>query len=166
MNAARLLTLPVLALAALGSAGAAAPTPASLEAALTAAEAEWGYTVTEPIEFRVEALNSCRLTREPLDVATTQVVDIQSRMTFDGVPAGETTHAYTYVIKLNANCDWAKLPVQQIITHELGHVIMGAAHSTDRKSVMYPVSKPHQVVTPADRAVLAAIIERRECGTR
>ncbi len=118
---------------------------------LAAAQSAWGVTISEPIHIRWEPLNDCRLGATPKDVAIIEVLDAQTTMRFDDGSQSEMTHTYTYVIKLNVDCSWEKTPLGLVITHEYGHILHGQAHSTNKRSVMYPVVSAGQVIMPEDR---------------
>lgn len=121
----------------------------------------WGFQVTEPIEFRWEPLNACNL-RETPTVALTQVIDTQTTMHFDDGTSVVTEHAYSYLIRLNSNCDWSKIPMDHVIAHEYGHILLGADyHSANKHSIMYPVVNATQDVMPSDLAALDAAIRKR-----
>ena len=135
-----------LALATLNA--ATLPTPAELSIALAAAEAAWGVDDIH-VEFRLESIDSCVLNER---VAVEQELTRVTTMKFDDGSIAIESHEVTHVIRINSSCDWSKLDLNQIVLHEFGHSICGPAHSSDKRSIMYPVVMPGQRITPQDRA--------------
>jgi hypothetical protein len=70
------------------------------------------------------------------------------------------TDPWTKVITVNAACPW-NLPdsdalLAAVLTHEMGHILMGPEHSADSQSIMFAtVSSSGQAITPLDRQRLA-----------
>ena len=129
---------------------------ARLESLLTEARIAWGVDVAEPITFRVEPLNSCNLLTKP-DVALIEVHWVDETITFEGAPP-VTTRSYTYIIRMNARCDWSRLPMLEVVEHEYGHILTGLGHSKDRHSVMYPIPAAGAMITEADRDRVAIAV--------
>ena len=137
------------------------PSQSSMESALEQARQAWNYDSPFPIVIREEPLNSCS-GRSPHDVANTQVTDTWSTLTMEGEEP-VTTHAYTIVILINSSCDWSKLNLVAVMTHEYGHVLLGAAyHSRDKRSIMYPIVGGLQQIMPADMDLVKAKYEVRK----
>lgn len=131
---------------------AAAPTPEAMAHALAVAEDDWGYHVTEPIHLHAEALNACVLNRD--DAAIITVLTKTSALIADDGTRTELPTTYEYVIRINSNCQWSQRFLNQVMSHEYGHVLRGAGyHSKDKKSIMYKITMPSgQSVMQADRA--------------
>lgn len=142
-----------LLLVAASLAHATTPTQAELDAAFQGALNAWGVSsIDGTVEFRMDPLNDCKVS--PYTVwATTQVLDTQTTLHFDaddGAEAhDETSHAYTYVVRLNSNCDWHRISLLDTLIHEAGH-IMGVPHSENKRSIMYYLITKGQVVTADD----------------
>jgi hypothetical protein len=137
--------------AAVAAAAAAPDYAAELEAARVA----WGVGVQWPVAIERGDLGGCnRLGANP-SLAIIRVEEIKSWMRFEGAPAVESV-SYKYRIVLNEACAFSPKLLQNTITHEYGHMLLGAAyHSGDKKSIMYPVVKDGrgQQVTQADYAL-------------
>lgn len=145
-------TLLALAFALTLTAADRVPSQQQLEGALYQASAGWNMESPFPIQLRVEPLNAC--VGKVHDVATTQVTDSWSTLT-TGSADPVTTHSYTVLILVNASCDWSRLDLVAVMTHEYGHVLLGAAyHSRDKRSIMYPVVGGKQTITARDRELV------------
>jgi predicted Zn-dependent protease len=130
-----------------------------MQSALDFARRAWGVDAGEAISLTLEPLAVCTAS-DRHEIALTQVTDITTTMVFDDGSPSTVTHRFTYIIRINANCDWSKLHLIAAMTHEMGHVLLGAAyHSRDKRSIMYPeVRDRGQSIMPADRARLAALL--------
>lgn len=133
----RLALLLLSALAAFGR-DRIAPTQAMLDADLASARAAWGED-TEISRIEMGTINSCDT-----------VSDAAGWFDF----AKRT-------IQINSNCVWDAELLRLAVWHEYGHAVLGsAAHSLDRKSVMYFQLRHGETITPEDRARLVASRER------
>lgn len=119
-------------LAALLAHASSAATFPDLSPYLDRASAAWG--IHDPsVTIRYQRLNGChvRLTR-----AFIAWSDFPSR-----------------AILINSACNWDKPNLLQVtVTHEYGHMLTGAQHSENKRSIMYPLVRTDQVITPEDRA--------------
>ncbi len=132
---------------------ATTPTADDLEAALENARIAWQYDIPEPIEFRMDALNPCDL-HKVSNVAVTQVIDIATALHFPEGP-DEVSHELRYIIRINSNCNWDRLPLQTVITHEYGHLLLGTEyHSSNPRSIMFYVVDKCQAITAEERSLL------------
>lgn len=167
--------MPLLLLFCLGLHAAAAPDPAALADALSAATALWGITVTDPIEFRVEPHLPCPsgimgfgsihyiASMQPVDSITTtraytETLDSDTTMRFDYGPS-IVSHHRMFIIRINSLCDWGKLSLSATVSHEYGHILIGGNgwHSKDKHSVMYPIVMRGQRITSEDRKMVDKI---------
>lgn len=159
----KLKTLSLFAVLAVSSAYAAKapaipvpfiPPSNELQSALANARTLWGMEGAEFIEFRLDPLNSCDA-NQVHEIAITQSFDTVTTLSFDDA-APEVSHKLVWIIRLNSNCDWSKLNLQNTITHELGHIIISPMyHSKNKKSVMYPIVQGAQSILPEDRALVS-----------
>jgi predicted Zn-dependent protease len=137
---------------------AEAPSASEIQSALNAARIAWGTEAPAPIQLSVEALNDCRVTRGADAVmATTQIfTEVTTETDLETGQSHQTSRPAYYKIRVNSNCNWKSLSLQNILTHEYGHVLLGVDyHSTDKKSIMYPiVNLGPKSVTGEDRKLL------------
>jgi len=137
--------------------GTATPDAQELAISLAAARLAWGGPAVEDIQFRLEPLNDCDL-RPGHTSRTAQLntSDTQTTMAFDDGSPSVVSHHTTYVITVNTACDWRRLPLQNTITHEYGHILIGSGyHSANPNSVMYYIVNAKQKIMPEDRAMIA-----------
>lgn len=107
-----LKTFAILSLIA-ASAQARTPTQEDLDKALDNAEVAWGLR-SDSAGIRMERLNDC--SRGHM-VAWTDLA--------------------TRKIMINSACKWDGAYLQEIVTHEVGHLLIGQGHSLNRHSVMF-----------------------------
>lgn len=116
-----------------------------LRTAVTLAESSWGRSA-HVAGIRYAQLGSCTNTR--------------------GIMAW--SDFATRIISVNSQCDWQDTTYLQIIvTHEVGHLLIGQGHSLNRHSVMYyaPPRVPfylfldHPHITRADREAVKGAVE-------
>lgn len=148
--------LLLAALPALASSNPPLPTP---EPSLARALALWRVEPgTLDIKLRWEALSPCRINRED-ETATTQLLTSITTTVFDSEdgepPAKAQTESYQWVIRLNLNCNWERIDLDGILTHEVGHILLGTrGHSKDPHSIMFKavIWGAQQVITDEDWA--------------
>jgi hypothetical protein len=132
------------ALTAMASALAAAPPikldAANLNAAREYAQDAWGYKIASNVIIQPEAMNACVPGRD--DVATTTVLTKTSALMTDGIRT-ELPTTFEYVVRVNSNCRWTQAWLNQVMTHEYGHLLIGTYyHSKNKRSIMYRVTMP------------------------
>jgi hypothetical protein len=157
------LVIGVLVFAGLSR--AAEPTGGEMASALQAAVRDWGVSLTDGIDFVAEATNSCELKRNtPVILAQTGFRDVSTRM-FDEETGEDFGGSGQRVleIRVNSNCDWNKVSLQQIILHLYGQLLLGPDYSTgDHHSIMYKFANlKSQRITKRDRAALMAAVSQR-----
>ncbi len=134
------------------------PTQAQLNEALTRAAAAWGVRVEFPIRIEMSDLNPCnRLHNTPV-VATIHVAETKTTMRAEDDSAPPVVSVgYAYAIQVNSSCKWDEGKLQAVVTHELGHVLLGAAyHSKDRHSLMFEIVDGAQALQAEDLRLAAA----------
>lgn len=134
---------------------AAQPSADDLATALANAKAAWGVTVAEPIHIMLAPLNSCDRHGKTPEIANIRVVEKVTTVAFDDGSKPVTSTAYEYDILINSACRWESLNLQNTVSHEMGHVLLGAKyHSADRHSIMFPIVGGKQRITQADRLLV------------
>lgn len=131
----RLALLLLAALAAFGR-DRIEPTQALLDGDLARAETAWGeHADVSGISWA--AMNACR----PED-------------------AGGWSDLATRAITINSACVWDAELLQLAVTHEYGHMLLGFAHSLDKRSVMYYRLRRGERILPEDLERLRDMRER------
>jgi hypothetical protein len=134
-----------------------APTDAEMREALRYAEGQWGLRVTSGIALDAVPLNDCNKGRHD-NYAITSVTWSQTVLKDEnGAVIGMSAPAddsYRYSIQINSACRWNPQLLGAVMTHELGHILIGAEyHSTDPRSAMYWTTKERgQKVMDDDRS--------------
>jgi hypothetical protein len=129
--------------------------------ALNVAVERWGVDLGDKVEFHYSKyMVGCKLNRRD-NYAITTVRWSQSVLKDDDgkiIAGSEQPIVYTYSIELNPSCDWNQRLLEQVMTHEYGHILIGAQyHSGNKHSIMYPYipfGDYSQRVTDSDRAQL------------
>ncbi len=151
----RWLLLLSLLTGPLPGAEAIAPTDAEMREALRYAEGQWGLRVTSKIALDAVPLNDCNPARHDSYAITsvtwsqTVLKDENGAVTSTSEPAADS---YRYTIRINSACRWNPSLLGAVMTHELGHILIGAEyHSADSRSAMYWITRGHgQRVMPED----------------
>lgn len=136
----------------------ATPTKEQLAAALANAKADWGINI-DPVEIRLEAINPCDMFGTPR-IAVVETHDFHTIITYDDGTKADGGTTYTYVIKINSNCNWngTGLDLNKTVVHELGHILQrSTGHSSNPRSIMYPVVNSRQSILPEDWALAADV---------
>lgn len=126
---------------------------------LSVAKIAWGVELlpNQEIQFKFEPLNSCDI-RVNHELATTQMLDYVTTTRFDGDTPPIITHRTVYVIRINSNCRWPTKRLENVVTHEYGHLLLGSEyHSLDKHSIMFKFvgDGSEQSVTKKDIAALS-----------
>lgn len=153
-----LASMMALTMASQAWATDATPTKEQLDAALANAKSDWGINI-DPVEIRLEAINPCDMFATPR-IAVVETHDFHTIITYDDGTKADGGTTYTYVIKINSNCNWyaSGLDLDKTVSHELGHILQRSVlHSKNPRSIMYPVVNSRQSILPEDWAIAAEV---------
>lgn len=125
-----------------------------LEIALAGAKASWGVEIDGPVRIEFANLNNCQRLHHTPEIATIHVAEtITTMRAEDDSEPPMVSKSYAYMIQVNASCKWNAASLLNVVTHEVGHVLLGAGyHSQNKRSIMFAIVDGDQKILPDDLA--------------